>query len=1455
MKKLFLCFFLINVVVVNILAQEKKSPCEADIFNLASNYCVTDEPFLLQGTMSSLFLRPDGVFYLDGDILEDNMFYPNNLSAGEYEICHDISPICDWYPTAISCQTVTIHTADFLPSELQVFSNDTLICAEDSTAFYVADLITIPSPFIFTYYLHLDRELTPHNILAVNNTGNFFFQDLPPEEAIYNRKYYVTAAIGFDDDENGKVEMYHDCTSLSNSLPITFLAPITAEYIEECIDGKICINILLKGGLPSYDVNQPYIVEGSIYGLVEGIDPDLLNPFSFHIFQGENYIFHVGDYMDCNNVDISFYENEQEKENKKLCRSICNIEAGSIVEENITFYPNQCFNVSLTGTSIDDFCYEVPDGSQLELFYFIHPTSYFNYDFMEGKLLAINKNGSFSIPDYPAIDTTKPCYLTAVYGLDDGTGLPIMEINQFSKSNTIQLNFSTFSTTCANQIGNLPTDTTIVCFQDTAIFSTTATQEENTVFTYFLHATDSLTMSNTLAVNDSGYFTFGELDTSQAAYNETYYVTAVVGFDKDGDNLPDLTDTCTVFSSPARIAFLAPLYIIYSDGCLEGDHGEAFHTPWIGVYGGLPAYDATASYYLSGTLNISITGPSGLFSTIFPAPHGVAPLDTFDIFLTDDTNCNSDTSSVINCCEFNLDVGEVIIEQGVVCQDSLIKLSTINTQIDSACIDNVEDYKILYAVSPHESLSFNGFEIPVFSETGIFTFNNGNLIGDDPEYGIPINFEKTYYVTSTIVLTSGFNFISTAPFKPIQLSEYFDANLQAIEYIGNQVALSFEIAGDNLPYTINIGSFSTSTVANEIVITLPINEVLDIPILISDGNCTIELLAPSEPCNPIVTNLSATYCVLTDSVQLITLNEGGIFTLDSFPLPDGILNPSIWPSGEHIIEYTLANDSCGEVIFSDTILIQEPDTLTVPTVTFSVLDTNKIKFEWDDVADIYEIDVQIGNNTQVITETTENTFITPIITAGTQANITVTALTADFCKIESSSSTSCILPDCLTITPTINNLPEIICYGAAPITLSATPAGGTFTGEGIVDNNILDPTLVIEGLNLTKEVLYSYTYTDSLTGCMYTTHRVVYFTFDELITSYEINCRKTDESITFSLEKLDGVFDIEPSGFSGTITMNGEVMQTFSGQLFTFTPPIGTPCTTPITAEFTGLGLSSCLDISYVKTCNLFCCPDQDFITDLAFNNLATTYCTTDEPIEIGGLGYGTYYGNGVTTESYSFDPSIAGVGSHEIAYDHFILLDPVAPDDLLCEFSLTKTVEVVAPISLEAPQILFEVVENETVEFGITTTSTQIITYEWTSTIPNGLENLSCTNCLNPVFTGGVNGLYTLMATDENGCSATTTIEVKVTTVGINEVLQQHQVVIPTLLKSNQAFTISGNDIAQTSINMYNTVGQLIYQHQPTTTSWTPNNLPTGIYLYQIEITFTDNTTIQTTGQVVVLR
>ena len=204
--------------------------------------------------------------------------------------------------------------------------------------------------------------------------------------------------------------------------------------------------------------------------------------------------------------------------------------------------------------------------------------------------------------------------------------------------------------------------------------------------------------------------------------------------------------------------------------------------------------------------------------------------------------------------------------------------------------------------------------------------------------------------------------------------------------------------------------------------------------------------------------------------------------------------------------------------------------------------------------------------------------------------------------------------------PTINiTHPGDLCQGDAEITLTATPAGGTWSGTGITD--------AINGTyNPNTEGTHTITYTIAGTcGASNSISIIVKPTPTINITDPGDFC-STDPSSSFTATPTGGTW----SGTGITNQTNG-----------TFNP------------ETAGAGEHT---ITYTVTQNG--CTGEESITinvietpDATITSTVTTMCTDNDPITLTATTPGgNWTGTGVTTDGV-FDPEIAGVGEHTITY------------------------------------------------------------------------------------------------------------------------------------------------------------------------------------------------------------
>jgi hypothetical protein len=218
---------------------------------------------------------------------------------------------------------------------------------------------------------------------------------------------------------------------------------------------------------------------------------------------------------------------------------------------------------------------------------------------------------------------------------------------------------------------------------------------------------------------------------------------------------------------------------------------------------------------------------------------------------------------------------------------------------------------------------------------------------------------------------------------------------------------------------------------------------------------------------------------------------------------------------------------------------------------------------------------------------------------------------------------------------TINPLPTVsfsglsgpYCANAPNVTLTGSPSGGTFSGNGVSGNTFF-PAIALIGNNSV-----TYTYTDG-NGCTNSQTQTVF-----------VNGLP---SVTFS--GLSGPYCISQTTpvlltgnqSSGTFTGNG-ITNLGSGTA-NFTPSLALEGTHGITFTYTnGVGCTN----SQTQTAQVVALPS------VTFSGLASSYCVSNGSVQLTGFpSGGTFSGTPAVTSGGLFSPS-AGVGNYTITYTY----------------------------------------------------------------------------------------------------------------------------------------------------------------------------------------------------------
>ncbi len=369
---------------------------------------------------------------------------------------------------------------------------------------------------------------------------------------------------------------------------------------------------------------------------------------------------------------------------------------------------------------------------------------------------------------------------------------------------------------------------------------------------------------------------------------------------------------------------------------------------------------------------------------------------------------------------------------------------------------------------------------------------------------------------------------------------------------------------------------------------------------------------------PTITNLNTSYCVGGSAITLTGTPAGGTFTINGTAATQ--FNPTTLGVGNHTVVYTAAGCTATAT--------QMVEVKVNPVLTFTGLNTQYC--------------VSAGAFTLQATPT-GGTFKVNTI-AATQFNPTTLGVGIHTVLYEYTDPTnsSCTNTKSQSVTvlalPTLSftNLNATYCISASAVTLAATPAGGTFTVNGVVATQFIPSTL---GAG-THTVIYSFT---DANGCANTKSQTAQVTALPVLT----NNVATAYCLSSAVVTMTGT----PGG---TFTINGTPATQFNPGV------LGVGTYTVIQSFTDANGCSNILS----KTVSVNVKPTLNFI------GLNPIYCINNPSfaLQANPTG-GTFKING--TAATQFNPTTLGVGIYTIRYDY------ISPTDPGCFNDISQTVEV----------------------------------------------------------------------------------------------------------------------------------------------------------------------------------
>lgn len=633
----------------------------------------------------------------------------------------------------------------------------------------------------------------------------------------------------------------------------------------------------------------------------------------------------------------------------------------------------------------------------------------------------------------------------------------------------------------------------------------------------------------------------------------------------------------------------------------------------------------------------------------------------------------------------NLQAGDevsiIVIANGTgLCGDSPPSAEVTCTALDCPPINPVINIDALYcATTPTFALS----AVPsggTFSGIGV---NNGNFDPSSVPTGTPLTISYEYQdaATNCVYPATADTWVDAPLASPVVVCAGSTVNSVTFDWADVPNADAYQIT-----ISINGGAPDIQNVLPSTYMQtgLSVNDAVTITV-IATGSGACGNSAPdtetctAQNCDPLVVsidNLAADYCANDAAVVLQGTPVGGTFSGNG--VVGNTFDPADVAGNTANITYTYTDlaTQCDYTIGAAANIVQP---LAAPVVNCVDTEIDYVSFTWTNagVAN-YIVSISINNGVATTSNVASTLFTQDNLQPGDDVTIIVIAESGSICGNSAPSvAQTCSASSCQPIATTIDNLAAEYCTSDPSMLLTATPAGGTFSGDGI-NNGTFDPSLATPNTPIT----ITYNYVEAGTNCpgVATANTLV----SEPLPAPVVQCgTSTTNSVTFTWNDIANIYTAQ-------ISINGVAQPdaTLANPVYIATGlTIGDNVTIIVTAEGSGACANSAPSLAV--TCTAANCPTDILPT---IGNLASTYCETDASFILQGLPVGgTFSGDGVANGA--FTPNDAGPGVASITYLH---TDPASG----CNYDTTYTTTVVAELS--APIV------------SCGTSSTNSVTFDW---------------------------------------------------------------------------------------------------------------------------------------------
>jgi len=497
---------------------------------------------------------------------------------------------------------------------------------------------------------------------------------------------------------------------------IHHLTPIQVNVDEGCDEGtsEVILTVTITGGLPEYDNTFSYTSEGQVSGsiaygqTIQSTVPD-----------DSNYNYSITDDNGCQalasgNATCSKCDNEAGTMGAATLDCEQNIVTATatgfvLADSSILVYYLHTSATEELGTVIATDANGSFDLSSLAPgTYYISSVAGYDHD-EDGTIDNLNDECTLISVGTP-VSWGGPVVLTVSEDCDDATSEYILTVSASGGTGTYTLS-GTFNQTltagetltqnfpddtpyqilltdgngciataegqptcskCDNDAGTMPLDPTgNPCGSTFGATTTDAVVAPGAILIYALHTSPDTTAGTIIATNTTGQFSFASLAPG------TYYISAVVGTDEDGDgSIDDLADFCTKVAAGTRVDWNDPLSATWVKVC---NPLTKTATLTLNVEGG------AAPYLINGNVffNLEYDGSD-------PAPSQSDLEDaTYDAFVTDANGC-ADTATILTDCKI-LSIECVSFNGEVTTQGNLLKWAVVETDNNFFTVERSTD--------------------------------------------------------------------------------------------------------------------------------------------------------------------------------------------------------------------------------------------------------------------------------------------------------------------------------------------------------------------------------------------------------------------------------------------------------------------------------------------------------------------------------------------------------------------------------------------------------------------------------------------------------------------------------------------------------------------------------------------------------------------------------------------